>query len=158
MRNQPSPESFNQGRIPLSYLLEGEFTSLYKNRIVPKDADQKTFVDKSTPTKIIVVADGDLARNEINSKTGQPQQLGNDPITGYTFANEDLLMNMVAYLIDEEGLIKIRNKELMIRPLDKSKIKDQRLFWQTANLTVPIVLILVFGIARSYWRKKKYGN
>ena len=129
----------------------------FNNRFAPEGVNEKEFIKSSKPAKIIVVADGDVARNEVNLRTGQPQQLGNDPLTGYTFANEDLLLNMIAYLLNENGLIQIRNKELMIRPLDKSKIKDQRIFWQSINLVAPITLMVILGVLRSYWRKKKYG-
>lgn len=157
LRKQPNLENFEQGRWPVAYLLEGEFASLYKNRFKPEGADEENFVDLGKPSKIIVVSDGDIARNEINTRNGQAQQLGNDPVTGYTFANQDLLLNMVAYLTDENGLIKIRSKELMIRPLDKVKISDQRIFWQVFNLMTPLALILIFGLLRNYLRKRRYG-
>ncbi|MBS1559808.1 MAG: gliding motility-associated ABC transporter substrate-binding protein GldG, partial [Bacteroidetes bacterium] len=83
--------------------------------------------------------------------------LGFDPIMQYTFANEDLLMNMVAYLTDENGLIRVRNKEVKIRPLDKEKIKDKTT-WQFINLILPVLLVIVLGGGRSYLRKRKYAN
>ncbi len=158
LRKNVKPETFAEGRIPIAYLLEGEFTSLYKNRFLPDGVDANAFKDKSVATKIIVVADGDVARNDVNPRNSQPQQLGYDPLTQYTFANEDLLRNMMAYLTDENGLIKARNKEVKIRPLDKEKIRNKRVFWQTLNLGLPIVLVLVFGVAISYSRKRKYSN
>lgn len=158
LRKQLKDEKFNAGKIPLAYLLEGEFTSLYKNRFAPEGTDTSHFREKSLPTKIIVVADGDLARNDVNPRDGKPQALGFDPFTQYTFANQDLLLNMVAYLSDENGLINARNKEVKIRPLDKTKIKNEKSFWQTLNLAVPLVVLLAFGIVRSYFRKVKYAR
>jgi len=156
LRKQMQEGNFDSGKIPIGYLLEGEFTSLYKNRFAPESVDTTGYRDQSESTKMIVVADGDLARNDVNPRDGNPQQLGLDPFTQYTFANQDLLMNMVAYLVDENGLIKARNKEVRVRPLDKEKIRNERSFWQVINLVVPVVLLILFGLIRSYWRKIKY--
>ena len=157
LRQQMKEEKFNDGKIPLGYLLEGIFTSLYKNRFAPQGVDASGFLEKSSPAKIIVIADGDIARNDVNPRDGKPQALGFDPFSQYTFANQDLLLNMVAYLTDENGLIHVRNKEVKIRPLDKEKIKD-RTFWQVVNLVLPIALLIIFGVVRSYLRKMKYAR
>jgi gliding-associated putative ABC transporter substrate-binding component GldG len=149
LRRQLKEGAFNGGKIPLAYLLEGRFTSLFKNRFAPEGVDTTGFTDKSDLTKMIVVADGDIARNDVNPREGNPLPLGFDPITQYTFANQDLLMNMVAYLTDEGGLINARNKEVKIRPLDKEKIKNERNFWQVVNLVLPLVALLIFAMARN---------
>ncbi len=156
LRKQMQDGNFESGKIPIAYLLEGEFTSLYKNRFAPEGVDTTGYRDQSESTKMIVVADGDLARNDVNPRDGNPQQLGLDPFTQYTFSNQDLLMNMVAYLVDENGLIKARNKEVRVRPLDKEKIRKERSFWQVINLVVPVVILILFGLVRSYGRKMKY--
>jgi len=78
--------------------------------------------------------------------------------SGYTYSNQDLLLNMVAYLTDENGLITARTKEVKIRPLDKEKLKKERVYWQSLNLVVPIVLLVIFGILRAMTRKRKYAN
>jgi len=158
LRRQLKEGNFNDGKIPLAYLLEGKFTSIYKNRFKPEGVDVAGFLDQSLPTKIIVIADGDIARNDVKQREGKPLQLGFDPITQYTFANQDLLMNMVAYLTDEGGLINARNKEVKIRPLDKEKIKNERSFWQAINIGVPLVVLLAFGLSRTYFRKIKYSR
>lgn len=158
LRNNTNPDLFQPGLIPVSYLLEGEFTSLYKDRFLPDGSEGITFQEKSTPTKIIVVADGDVARNDVNPRTGQPQQLGFDPISSYTFANENLLMNMVAYLVDENGLISSRSKEIKIRPLNKTKVQEERAFWQMVNLILPLLMLFAFGLIRTYFRKRKYSS
>ena len=158
LRRNVKPENFSEGKIPVAYLLEGEFTSLYKNRFIPEGFDSKIFKDKSKPTKIIVVADGDVARNDVNPRNSQPQQLGFDPLTHYKFANQDLLLNMMSYLMDENGLIKARNKEVKIRPLDKEKIRNNRAYWQLINLGLPLVAVVIFGLGITYSRKRKYSN
>lgn len=144
--------------LPVAYLLEGKFTSLYKNRFLPQGADQALFKDQGEAAKLIVIADGDLARNDINPRTGQPQQLGFDPFTRYTFANQELLLNAINYLVNGEGLITTRNKEVKIRPLDKEKIRIERTKWQVINLALPLVLLVAYGIVRSFLRKRKYAT
>lgn len=158
LRRNVKPESFSEKRIPLACLLEGRFTSLYKNRFPPQHVDASAFRGESLPAKVMVFADGDLARNDINPRTGNPQQLGSDPFSGYTFANEELLMNAVAYLVDENGLIKTRNKEVKIRPLHKEKIRLQKAMWQTVNLVTPVVMLVIFGVIRYMFRKRKFAS
>lgn len=155
LRKTP-PESFTSGEIPVAYLMEGEFTSLYKNRFLPLGVDSTSFLNQSVPTKLIVIADGDVARNEINPRTNEPQVLGTDVFSGYTYANQDLLLNMISYLIDDHGLINARSNEIKIRPLDKDKLKNDRLFWQTINLIVPLIVLVLFGVIRALFRKRKY--
>ncbi|MEP2667598.1 MAG: gliding motility-associated ABC transporter substrate-binding protein GldG [Cyclobacteriaceae bacterium] len=158
LRNNANPDQFQSGPIPVGYLLEGEFTSLYKDRFLPDGSEGITMKEESVPTKIIVVADGDVARNDVNLRSGQPQQLGFDPISSYTFANENLLMNMVAYLVDDDGLISTRSKEIKIRPLNKAKVEEDRAFWQMTNLVLPLVVLFVFGLIRAFLRKRKYSS
>lgn len=158
LRRQLRDEAFTSGPIAMGYLLEGKFTSLYKNRFAPEGVEVANFAEESLPTKLVVIADGDLARNDVNPRDGNPQPLGLDPFTQYTFSNQDLLLNTVAFMLDENGLIKARNKEVKVRPLDKIKIKNERTFWQVFNLGLPLVVLLVFGFARAYWRRLKYSR
>ncbi|MFM8744995.1 MAG: gliding motility-associated ABC transporter substrate-binding protein GldG, partial [Cytophagales bacterium] len=158
LRKQIREGSFNAGAIPVAYLLEGKFTSLFTNRFAPGGVDTVGFVAKSLNTKLIVVADGDLARNDVNPRQSEPQTLGYDPFTRYTFSNQDLLLNMVAYLTNENGLIAARNKEVKIRPLDKQKIRDERTYWQAVNILLPLIALALFGVVWTYARKKKYSS
>ena len=158
LRKEIKPENFASGPIPMAYLLEGKFTSLYKNRFLPEVVDKTTFINEGIRTKVIVVGDGDLARNDVNSRGGHPLELGLDNLTSHTYANKDLIMNMFAYLTNESGLINTRNKEVKLRPLNKEKINKERTLWQAVNLVLPIVLLVFFGVVKAYFRKRKYGN
>ena len=158
LRRQLKEENFTSGKIPLGYLLEGKFSSLFKNRFAPNGVDTTGFRAESLSAKIIVVADGDMARNDVNPRENKPQPLGYDPFTRYTFANQDLLLNMVAYLTNENGLINARNKEVKIRPLDKEKIRKERTFWQIVNLVFPLVGLMLVGIVLTYTRRFKYSK
>jgi ABC-2 type transport system permease protein len=152
------PQDFSTPKIPIAYLLEGSFTSLYKNRFLPEGSNTSAFVAEGKPTKILVVADGDVLKNEINPRTRQPQALGFDAYTNYTFANRDFVLNALAYLTEEDGLIQARNKQIRIRPLDKAKVRSERMKFQLLNLVVPLVLLIAYGILRSVLRKRKYAS
>ena len=153
-----NPAQFAEGPIAMGYLLEGTFTSLYRNRFLPDGIAGQNRIDSSVPTRLVVIADGDLVRNDVNPRNGQVQVLGLDPFSGYTFANQDLAMNLVAYLADENGLITTRNKEVKIRPLDRQRVKEEKVFWQTLNLALPLALLTAFGLAHAYYRKRKYAR
>lgn len=153
-----SAAQFDKSAIPIGYLLEGKFTSLYKNRFLPEGADPAGFRPEGDFSRIVVIADGDIARNEINPRSGQPQELGFDPFSNYTFANRDFLMNTLAFLTDEAGLIQTRNKQIKIRPLDRQRIQDEKTFWQIVNVSLPLVVLIAFGVVRSFIRKRRYAS
>jgi gliding-associated putative ABC transporter substrate-binding component GldG len=153
-----TPEKLNQKNLPIGYLLEGSFTSLFKNRFLPENVNYESRLDVSVETKIVVIADGDLAENSVNPTNNQPLDLGFDPNTRNTFANKDLIINLMAYLTDSDGLITARSKEIKIRPLDNVKVERDATFWKIFNLGMPIALLITFGVAKYYWRKRKYTN
>jgi gliding-associated putative ABC transporter substrate-binding component GldG len=158
LRKNVDPASFNEGPIVLGYLLEGPFTSLYRNRFLPEGVDSTGFRETGVPSKIVVLGDGDIMRNDINTRNGNPQQLGLDPFSGYVFANQELLLNLVAYLADENGLITARNREIRLRPLDKTKIREGRTTWQLLNVGLPLVLLVILGITRNVIRRRRFAQ
>ena len=109
-----SPDIFNEGTLPLTYLLEGKFTSVYKNRFIPEGFEKADFREESKKTAVIVCPDGDLLRNEINPKTGIPYDLGYEPFLQAEFANTDFIINCLSYLVDDNNLILSRTKEISI--------------------------------------------
>ncbi|MFP4093433.1 MAG: gliding motility-associated ABC transporter substrate-binding protein GldG [Cyclobacteriaceae bacterium] len=158
LRTAPQPENFRAGPQALAYLLEGNFTSVFRNRVLPEMASPNSFREQSEDTKLVVVADGDFVKNDVNPQTGQPIPLGYDPITERTFANQDLVINLLSYLTDEDGLINARAKEIQIRPLDQVQVKQQAIMWQVLNLAGPVLLIMLFGVVKYYLRKRKYAS
>ncbi len=159
---RPNPSLFNQKNVPLAVLLEGEFTSLYKNQFTSDlqqllASQQLQYQPKSKPNKMIVIADGDLASNDFDANR-VPMALGYDKYSRQLFANKDFLLNCVEYLIDDNNLIDARNREVKMRLLDKAKILNQKGFWQVTNIGLPLVLIVLFGIIYSRRRKRKYAN
>ncbi|MCC9167250.1 gliding motility-associated ABC transporter substrate-binding protein GldG [Pontibacter harenae] len=149
-------EVFIDGPQPVGYLLEGKFTSLFRNRMAPQGVQDTQVKEEGVPSKIAVFSDGDLVRNDVNPRTNQPYELGYDRYNNITFANRELVMNTVHYLLDSEGLINVRSKEIQLRPLDRVLVKEEKTYWQLLNLVAPIVLLGLFGVARYYMRKRKY--
>ena len=107
---------------------------------------------------MIVVADGDLIRNQIDIKRKMPLALGYDQFTGNTYANKEFIENCISYLVDGEGLIDIRSRELKIRLLDTAKINQERSKWQLLNTLLPIALIIALGFVLAFIRKRKYSK
>ena len=158
LKKEMNPEFFNSGRQTTAWIYEGKFSSLFKNRFLPDGADKATFIADGGKSKILIVADGDIARNEINPKTGQPVELGFNQFTETRYANADFLMNVMVYLLEEDGIIHTRSKEIKIRPLDAVKLKDQKVMVQLVNLVLPVLIIAIFGILKFLVRKRRYAN
>ena len=148
---------YNNGVKTVAYLLEGKFESLYKNRLLPSDPRYATFKAEGKPTKIIVCSDGDLIVNELSPKTGNPLPLGFDKTTQYVFGNKAFVLNSIDYLIDENGIIQARGKEVKLRPLDKLRSRDERTKWQVLNIALPLGILGLFGIILYMWRKRKFA-
>jgi len=156
LRKPPQSIHYNHGHIPLAYLLEGTFTSLYKNRFLPAGFDTAAFLSKSQPTKLLVFASGSIVLNGLDPHKKQPLPWGYDPFLRQHFANQDFVCNTLAYMLNEEGLINLKNKTLKIRLLDQVKIAQERLWWQLVNLTVPILLLGLLGVLWNYWYRRIY--
>jgi ABC-2 type transport system permease protein len=154
VKSEPNPEEYKNGFQNLAVLLEGNFTSVYNNRVKPvKIADDKT---ESASTKMIVIADGDVIKNDVG-RNG-PLELGFDRGTGQLYGNKEFLLNAVNYLLDDDGLINIRSKEIAIAFLDPQKITAEKTKWQIINIALPLVLLGVFGFIFAYFRRKKYNR
>lgn len=149
-----TPEEYvNKGNKSMAVLLEGEFHSAFENRVLPfKD---NSFAAKGKPNKMIVVADGDLARNQLD-KNLEPVELGYDQRTGNLYDNKDFIMNCINYLLDDTGLINIRSKDVELPLLDKEKVYQSYTLTQFITIGVPILILALFGLAFTFIRKRKY--
>lgn len=150
----PNPKFYTKGPQNLAVLLEGKFTSVYKNRVLPFNCD--TYASNSSPTQMIVIADGDLIKNEVG-RSG-PQELGFDKWTGQKFGNKEFLLNCTNYLLGDSSLVKIRSKTVDIAFLDQEKIADESLKWQIINILLPLVFLAVFGFVFKFIRQKIYSR
>ena len=160
LRQSPDKRMFPSRSQNVAYLLKGTFPSLYANRINPEIEESKEmdFLAESVPTSMIVVADGDVIRNQIDVISKKPLPLGYDQYTQNTYGNKDFIENAISYLVDGENLIAIRSREFKIRLLDPDKKVHQRLRWQLVNTLVPVGLVVLFGLIMAFIRKNKYGN
>ncbi|HMG14815.1 MAG TPA: gliding motility-associated ABC transporter substrate-binding protein GldG, partial [Saprospiraceae bacterium] len=150
LRYDPQPDKFNHPYFPLAVLLEGQFPSLFENRVSKELEDGlktigQSFKPVSKSTRQIVVSDGDLARNGFNQSTGEVRPLGYNVFERRIFANKNFLTNCIEYLIEGEGVIEARSREVKLRLLDTYKIKDEKTFWQVLNIVLPVLILGIFG-------------
>lgn len=157
---KPTPKQYNNPYLPVAVLLEGSFNSFVEYRLpnsLLSDSNFK-YIDKGKPTKQIIVANGDVARNDISKSTGQLFPLGYDKFTRQTFANKTFLVNCVNYLLDDEGLLQLRTREVKLRLLDKKKVEEHKGYWQRLNVLAPLLLLIIIGSCQFYLRKRKFAK
>lgn len=158
METKPNLSEFSHPNLPLVYLLEGEFTSLFKNRFLPDGVDKSTFVPSSGGGRVIVAATGRLFQSDLNPMDGNPLLLGQDPFSGTQYANRQLLQNAVNYLVDPDGVIMSRTKQFQIRPLDKVKVESEKTKWQLINTVLPAFIFTLFGVIWVALRRRKFSG
>ena len=152
-------EYFNMQYLPVAVLVEGEFKSNFENRLKPKEiTNSLAFLAKSTKTRQIFIADGDIIKNETNgiASDSTTLPLGFDRYMNQQFGNKEFIQNAVLYLTDEEGWLNLRSRTLQLRMLNKKAIIEDKLFWQILNFTLPLVLLMLLGIVYQNIRKRKY--
>lgn len=159
---KPDPKEFTKSNLPVALLLEGKFTSAFKNRMTANLTDDHNFKARTTGenTKMIVVADGDIIRNEVHRSgtSVAPYPLGQDQYTGRMFGNRDFLINCMNYLVDNNGLMDLRSREMKLRLLDKQQVRVGRTKWQVVNIFLPVTVVILAGILYSFARKRKYAG
>ena len=159
LRQTPDKRMFPSKGQNVAYLLKGTFPSLYANRITDEiaESNEMHFLTESVPTSMIVVADGDIIRNQIDIISKKPLPLGYDQYTQNTYGNKAFIENAISYLVDGESLIEIRSREFKVRLLDPHKLANQRLRWQLVNILVPTGIVVLLGVILALVRKKKYS-
>jgi gliding-associated putative ABC transporter substrate-binding component GldG len=156
LQNPPPMRSFNKPKLPIAVLLEGEFESVFKNRILTKQ-QSINFKDKSKNTQMILVSDGDIIRNNVSSE-GDIYPLGYDRFIKYTYeGNKKFIMNAIHYLCDDIDLLELKSKEMKLRLLDKEKIAKNKLIIQFGNILLPLILLLIFTFLFIHFKKRKYA-
>jgi ABC-2 type transport system permease protein len=164
IREEPEMQTFNKPGMPIAVLLEGEFTSNFVNRLSPQLNSSPDFkmIEKSTPTKMIVISDGDFIRNEVRDlgDNKQPYPLGYDKYFSeqFTPGNTQFIVNCVNYLCADDDLISLRMREIKVRTLDSTKLKQKMLMWVYINSFIPVLIILIIGMLVVLFRKFKYDR
>ncbi|WP_028375166.1 gliding motility-associated ABC transporter substrate-binding protein GldG [Leeuwenhoekiella sp. MAR_2009_132] len=153
---EPKPERYAGGAQTLAVLLEGNFTSAFKNRILPVESSSLKFLEKSNKeTAIVVIADGDIIRNDLD-QNGRPLELGFDKFTFKEYGNKEFLLNTVNYLLDDTGLINIRSKSILLPALDIEKTINDRSSWQAFILATSLLFLVLFAGVYIYLRRRSY--
>jgi len=150
---EPKEEEYSTGFQITGLLTEGVFNSMYTNRVKPFNIDN--FRKKSLYNKMVVISDGDIGRNQLQK--GKPFDLARDKWTDEQFGNKEFLLNAVDYLLDDNGLIELRNKNIQINLLDKKRAYQEKTYWQFINITLPLLILITFGFIFHYLRKRKYS-
>jgi len=151
----------NRPKQPVGVLLEGEFASNFENRLPPQFLEENLFdyQSKSSFTRQLVIADGDIAENPVNADGTRFRELGFDPVLGRKmYGNLEFLINAVNYLLGDATLINVRSRTIALRKLDDERILQEREKWQLLNIGLPILITLLFGFGQWAWRKRVYSK
>lgn len=156
VEERPEQKEFEgNGNYPVAVLLEGKFHSVFENRVLAfKEA---SFSNSGKDSKMIVISDGNVIKNQLD-KNYQPLELGFDKWTNTLYANKEFMLNCVNYLLDDNGLINIRSKEVDLPMLDKEKVYAQYTTSQIITVGIPLVVLLLFGVLFTILRKRKYSK
>ena len=157
---EPDRRLYSRSSVPVAVLLEGEFKSMWRNRLTPEFTSQAAmgYREQSDANKMIVISDGDVIRNRYIPSDGTVLPLGYDYYTQTLYANKDLILNAVNYLAGDDGLMASRSRNITLRKLDVVKAREQRTRYQILNVVLPVVILAVAGLAIALIRKKKYSK
>jgi ABC-2 type transport system permease protein len=160
VRLTPRQEEFTDKFQPIAVLLEGDFESSFRNRMVSGLFQDTVIRVKETgkPSAMLIVADGDMIRNDIKPtpKNIMISPLGYDRYTQRTYGNKDFIINAVHYLTGHSGLINLRSRQLTLRLLDKAKVKRYHTKWILINMTGPPAIVILAGLLFAWLRKRKF--
>ena len=156
-------EQFNKGEQPLAVAIEGTFPSLYENRVTESmlqglEEMGMNFKTSSVPNRMVVVADGDIARSTVNYEEGTFMPLGYNDFEKYQFSNKYFLINALEYLLDTQGLLEARGKEVKLRLLDETRAQGEKTYWQLLNIGLPLVFLFLTGWLYTFLRKRRFGR
>lgn len=159
-RMEPDQRLYNKSHLPVAALLEGQFKSTWRNRLTPEFMSQESigYREVSKPTKMIVISDGDIIKNRYDANKEIIYPVGYDSYTRTLYANKELLLNAVNYLVGDEGLMDSRSRSITLRKLDEGKTRERRSFYQIINIIMPLLLLGVAAAAITITRKKKYSK
>lgn len=162
LRLDMDPSKFNKEPRIMAVLLEGEFPSLYENRVTPNmltglERLGIEFKSQGLPTKIAVISDGGIGRNSVNRETQQYNPVGFNIFENYRFANREFLLNLIEYMLDEKGILEARSREVKLRLLDVVRAQEEKTFWQSLNIGLPLILLGILAWVFQIWRKRRYA-
>lgn len=163
LKDEPDRKSFNKKNLPVAVLIEGKFSSAFVNLIpesfqkILRDSIKLPFIEKGRDSKMIVIADGNIIKNDFSSQ-GKPYTLGYNIYSKENFDNKNFILNCVDYLCGRPQQIVTRSKDIKLRVLDVERIKKEKTFWRAINILFPIFLIIVFGLIYAFIRLRRYAS
>ena len=162
LKQLDNASAFPDEQVPLAVLLEGNFKSLYANRMAgsleatQQLSGQPFHAASVLPGKVLVTGDGDWVLNGMG-RNG-PLAMGTNPYTQYQFANRDFLLNTLDYMTDESGIMEARSRDFVLRLLDAKKLEKEAAIWRWLNIGGPLVLMLLTAFVVFIWRKKRFAS
>ncbi len=164
LREEPDPKLFNKGPQAFAVMLEGAFQSMYQNRLSPEQLDVLkraglSYKASGDSAKVMVVTDGDIIKNLVNSTSGEIAPLGFNKYENTSFTgNRDFLLNAIEYMLDQSGVLEARSKDIKLRLLNAVKAREEGMKWQLINILGPLALVLLIGMVYQFMRKRKYAK
>ncbi len=163
LREEPQLAAFNKKHLPVAVLYEGVFPSAYQYKATDDllrilEKKNLSLLKESQPTKMLVVSDGDIAKNDFDPNTGKIRSLGFNRVTGIQYANKDFLMNAIEYMFDDSGIIQSKNREVKLNLLDCTRAEAEKTFWQFFNIALPLLFLIGFGFVYFFIRKRRFGK
>jgi len=159
--NPPARELFNEQFIPVGVLLEGTFTSVFKNRMTGAlGISSVPVVPESPPVKMVVIADGGMIVNRVDYSSNPPRirELGFDRVSGKIFGNKEFLLNTIYYLNDNRGIMQLRSRTQKLRLLDKVRLREEIRLWQLLNVLLPLLIVILWGVLYNLFRRNRYSR
>jgi ABC-2 type transport system permease protein len=154
---QPDPKDYASVPQTAGVMLEGSFPSVFLNRALPEGITMAYgSAAVSKPSKMIVIGDGDIFKNQVSAKDNSVFPLGFDRFSQRNYGNKALLLNIADYLSNDDNLIALRNKDIKVRLLDKTTLRSSKLTWQLINTLLPLLVLILFAIFQHYYRRYKY--
>lgn len=137
-------------------LVEGTLQSLYQNRPIPTDSlapEQpiNAFISRSPAAvepKYVLISDGEFAKG-IRGGDGQYY---------LPLENKILLANLFDYLTDQDILTRLRPRAYNDRMLDPQAVLGNQFSIQLLNIGLPLLLVICFGIGRTFLRRRRNRN
>ena len=153
----PDPAEFRYQYVPVAVSLEGAFSSAFAHRMVPEGIEtNEPIIKQGKKTRQVVLAGGSVLMNEIQQ--GKALPMGYDRYSGMQFSNRDFVTNAVLWLTDADGLIDLREKDIVLRLLNDKRAHDERLKVQIVSTISPIAILALIGGIVFVSRKRKYAS
>jgi ABC-2 type transport system permease protein len=155
-------DEFNAGPQPVAVIEEGTFPSYFQNRL-PEEYRQ-ALIAAGKPSNLepknalqIFISDADFSITRFTPQSGEPLPIGyNMGERSLYSGNESFLLNMVEYAMEDGDILMAKSKERKLYLLDDTKANNEKGFWRSFNVLLPLIILLIFGFAFNFYRRYKF--